>query len=239
MNERVIQPLSGRVVAVTGASRGIGESVVARLLDAGAVVIAGSRTARPGSSDRLHRVELDVSSPDSVQAFAEAAISFGVDSVVSNAGVGSFANIESFDVSEYRRIFDTNVLGTLLVCRSLVPHFRVRHDAGETSQAIIVTSDVSSRTWATGALYSGSKFAQRAIARTLAQEGQEFSLRVTEIRPGMTDTYFNGRSPGTPERESHLRPEDVADAILFALGVAPHVRIDEITMHPVTQTVDF
>ena len=229
----------GRVIAVTGAGRGIGHALVSLLADAGATVVAGSRSTIPQMSGAIHRLALDVTDPVSVQRFADAAIALGADSLVNNAGVGSFGPIEQMDVSEYRRIFDTNVLGMLLVTRAFIPHFRARHAAGFTSWAVNVTSDVSSRTFAGGALYTGSKFAQRAITRALAYEGAEYGLRVSEIRSGMVDTYFNNGTPGTAERADRLRSGDVAEAVRYALTAPLHVRVDEITVHPVTQPVEF
>ncbi|MFN8897437.1 MAG: short-chain dehydrogenase, partial [Pseudomonadota bacterium] len=64
-------------------------------------------------------------------------------------------------------------------------------------------------------------------------------LKVTEIRAGMTDTHFTGRTPGHPERALHLRPADVARAVLHALTAPLHVRVDEIVLHPAVQPVDY
>jgi NAD(P)-dependent dehydrogenase (short-subunit alcohol dehydrogenase family) len=229
-------------VAVTGASRGIGLAVATQLATLGARVLAGARSLAPAPHPLIHLQHLDVTDEASVQAFAHAAAALGVDALVCNAGVGSFAPIEDATVQEYRRIFDTNVLGTLLPCRAFMPLWRQRHagPAGEApvrSRVIIVTSDVSTRSFAGGALYAGSKHAQRALAQALAHEGQAWGLGVTEIRPGLTDTHFNGQVAGRPEAASHLRPEDVAAAVAHALSAPAHARIDEIVLHPVSQPV--
>lgn len=232
-------PLAGRVVAVTGASRGIGLGIVGLLAQSGAMVIAGARSAHASDSGLIRHVPLDVRAEASVAEFARIAISLGVDTLVNNAGVGSFAALEDASVEEFQRIFETNVLGTLLACRALIPHFKRRHLAGLASQVINVTSDVSARTFAGGGIYTASKHAQRALTHTLAHEGQGYGLRVTEIRPGMTDTYFNQREPGSPERAAHLKAADVAQAVLHAVSAPPHVRIDEILLHPVIQHVAY
>lgn len=225
--------LGGHCVAVVGASRGIGHAVVQRLQQGGARVLAAARTPIDGVE---HHV-VDVRDEAAVQRFAQAAAAAGVDAVVHNAGVGSFQPLEDTTVDEYRRIFDTNVLGLLLLCRACVPHWRARHAAGRSSRLIVVTSDVSSRSFAGGALYAGSKHAQRAVLQAMAHEGQAYGLALTELRPGMTDTHFNGRTPGEPARALHLRPADVADAVAQVLAAPAHVRIDEITLHPVVQPV--
>lgn len=242
------QPLAGRVVAVTGASRGIGQALALQLATLGACVLAGARSSAGVDHPLVHVRHLDVTDESSVEAFAAAAAELGADALVCNAGVGAFPHVEAATVQEYRRIFDTNVLGTLLPCRAFVPLWRRRHAAAQaaaqhgavpvaSSRVVIVTSDVSARSFAGGALYAGSKHAQRALAQALACEGQAYGLAVTEVRPGLTDTHFNGQVAGRPEAASHLRPQDVAAAVAHALSTPAHARIDEIVLHPVAQPV--
>lgn len=230
-------PLAGRVIAVTGASRGIGCAIAELLHSSGAKVIAGARSAHDFARAGIVSVTLDVCDEVSVQAFAQLAIEAGADSLVNNAGIGAFGAIEDATIEDYRKVFDTNVLGTLLATKHFIPEFKRRHGSGLTSRLINITSDVSARTFAGGALYTASKHAQRALTQTAAWEGERYGLRVTEIRSGMTDTYFNGNTPGRPDRTGHLRAHDVAQAVLYALSAPPHVRIDEIVLHPTAQPV--
>jgi NADP-dependent 3-hydroxy acid dehydrogenase YdfG len=231
------RPLAGRVVAVTGASRGIGLAIAQVLHAAGAQVVAGARQMPEHGLPGIGFALLDVTDEGSVQAFARRAIEAGADSLVNNAGVGVFGPLETATVEDYRRVFDTNVLGTLLATRHFLPAFRARHARGLSSHLVNVTSDVSARTFANGSIYAASKHAQRALTQAAAHEGQHFGLRVTEIRPGMTDTHFNARTPGTPERAGHLRAYDVAQAVLYALAAPAHVRVDEVVVHPTVQPV--
>lgn len=233
------QALTGRVIAVTGASRDIGWAVVEALTGQDARVITGARDVGGLTLEGAEFLPLDVTDEASVGAFAGVAIRAGVDTLVNNAGVGSFGPVEEITVAEYRRVMDTNVLGTLLVTRALVPHFRQRHTRGIGSQVVNVTSDVSAQTFAGGALYTASKHAQRAVTQSLALEGQAYGLRVTEIRPGKVDTSFGGAVRSEAERPARLRPTDVAAAVTYALTVPPHTRIDEVLLHPVTQEVVF
>jgi NAD(P)-dependent dehydrogenase (short-subunit alcohol dehydrogenase family) len=232
-------PLAGRVVALTGASRGIGRALAELLHGAGAKVIAGARSPTVFAHEAIVSVALDVSDESSVQAFAQLAIGAGVDSLVNNAGIGIFGAIEFATVEDYRKVFDTNVLGTLLTTKHFIPEFKRRHDRGLPSRLVNITSDVSARTFAGGGIYTASKHAQRALTQTAAWEGERYGLRVTEVRSGMTDTHFNGHTPGTPERAGHLRAHDVAGAVLYALSAPPHVRVDEIVLHPTVQPVVF
>ena len=232
-------PLAGRVVAVTGASRGIGCAIAELLHDSGAKVIAGARTPHVFARERIVSVGLDVCDESSVQAFAQLAIDSGADSLVNNAGIGVFGAIEDATIDDYRKVFDTNVLGTLLAIKHFIPEFKRRHGCGLTSRLVNITSDVSARTFAGGAIYTASKHAQRALTQTAAREGEAFGLRVTEVRPGMTDTHFNDQTPGRPDRAAHLRADDVAQAVLYALSAPAHVRVDEIVLHPTVQPVVF
>ena len=239
MSRPVEAPLVGRVIAVTGASRGIGCAIAELLHDAGAKVIAGARTPHDFARERIVSVGLDVCDEASVREFAQLAIESRVDSLVNNAGIGVFGAIEDANIEDYRKVFDTNVLGTLLATKHFIPEFKRRHARGLASRLVNITSDVSARTFAGGAIYTASKHAQRALTQTAAWEGERFGLRVTEIRSGMTDTYFNGNTPGRPDRAGHLRAHDVAQAVLYALSAPPHVRVDELVLHPTAQPVVF
>lgn len=237
MSHPVEAPLAGRVIAVTGASRGIGCAIAELLHDAGAKVIAGARKPHDFARERIVSVGLDVCDEASVREFAQLAIESGADSLVNNAGIGVFGAIEDATIEDYRKVFDTNVLGTLLATKHFIPEFKRRHGRGLTSRLVNITSDVSARTFAGGAIYTASKHAQRALTQTAAWEGERYGLRVTEIRSGMTDTYFNGNTPGGPDRTGHLRAHDVAQAVLYALSAPPHVRVDELVLHPTAQPV--
>ncbi|MFB9995228.1 SDR family oxidoreductase [Deinococcus oregonensis] len=161
---------------------------------------------------------LDVTDEGSANAFAEVANAAGVDALVNNAGAGSFLPVQDITPAEYHRVMDTNVLGTLLVTRALIGQFQARHAEGLTSSLVKITSDVSGRTFAGGALYTASKYAQRAVPQALAYEGHSYGLRVTEIRPGMVDTSFASSQQGEAHKAAWLCPEDIAQATLYALS---------------------
>lgn len=232
--------LSGRTIAVTGASKGIGLGIVELLSAQGASVIAGARDVNNVQVEGAIFLPLDVTDETSVRAFADAAIQAGANALVNNAGVGNFKPVQDITLEDYRRVMDTNVLGTILMTRAFIPHFQYLHATGkQTGQVVNVTSDVSSRTFAEGGLYTASKHAQRAITRALAYEGEQYGLRVTEIRPGIVDTYFSGGKPGNPQNAAYMKPSDIAQAVLYALSAPQHLRVDEIMLHPVAQDVAF
>jgi NADP-dependent 3-hydroxy acid dehydrogenase YdfG len=101
-----------------------------------------------------------------------------------------------------------------------------------------VTSDVSARTFASGGLYTASKHAQRALVRALQMEVAADGVRVSEVRPGVVATDFAGGTP-RPADDDALAPEDVAEAIAYALAQPARLRVDEILLHPHGQTPEF
>jgi NADP-dependent 3-hydroxy acid dehydrogenase YdfG len=227
--------LQGRVVAVTGASKGIGADIAIKLASLGVVVLAGARNIAGCAHAGITYVELDVTDEASVQNFAAKAAELHVDTLINNAGVGCFGPSEGISVADYRMVMDTNVLGTILVTKAFIPLFKA---AGK-GQLLNITSDVSTRTFGGGALYCASKHAQRALTQSVAMEGKAFGLRVTEIRPGMTDTYFAESQQGAAHKSEWLRVSDVTSAVVYVLSAPAHVRIDDILVHPVCQEVAF
>jgi NADP-dependent 3-hydroxy acid dehydrogenase YdfG len=227
---------TSRTVALTGASKGIGFALVQALTAGGYTVVAGARdVSNLANLPNVTALVLDVTNPSSVAAFSQAAIAQNASVLINNAGVGVFKLTEEFTLEDYHYVMDTNVLGMLLMTQAFIPHFR----AIGSSQVINITSDVSSRTFAHGALYTASKFAQRAMTRALSCEGQSYGLRVTEIRSGKVDTFFAGTPQGADFKQQDLRPEDVARAVVYALEQPENVRLDEILVHPTSQPVEF
>ena len=230
--------LTDQVAIVTGASRGIGKAISLLLALQGAKVVAVAR-----SEDEL--IELtnktqglgivaDVADEnDAAHVVAETLRQYGrLDIVVCNAGVGSFNELENFSDAEWDRIFDTNVKGTFLLCKAVVPYFK----AQKKGHIVGITSDVAKRTFAHGTAYGASKYAQDAVLGSLRKEVRPHGIKVSTIYPGLVDTYFNDTRPGSAEAEkTHLRPADVAQAVRYVLEAPAHVVIDELMLHPLTQ----
>lgn len=230
--------LAGRVAVITGASRGIGAATVRELAAAGARVAAGARALGELSAlaaelgTAVAPLALDVRDEASVAEFARTVDErLGApDIVIANAGVGSFHELHEFPVLEFDEIFAVNVRGTFLTLREFLPGLRQRGRG----HVVVVTSDVATRTIARGGPYAASKHAQRAMLQALAREVNPLGIRVTEIRPGLVDTHFGGRTPGSAKLSGRvaLRAGDVARAIVYALAQPEEVRVDEILFHP-------
>jgi len=193
--------LVGKVAVVTGASKGIGAGIAKEFAEAGASVIVNYVSAKQ-DADRvvdeiIKRAGKAVAIQGSVakkteveKLFTEAEKAFGkIDILVNNAGVYEFVLLEEVTEQQFHRMFDTNVLGTILATQEALKHF---NPAG--GSIINIGSLASVLTPPTGVVYNATKAAVDAITRTLAKELGARKIRVNAIRPGMviTDGVITG-----------------------------------------------
>ena len=229
-----------RVAVVTGASRGLGATFARVFAEEGFAVALGARDL--AAVERLAAElpggafahPLDVSVPASVDAFRRAVVDrFGrLDALVNNAGVGVFKRLDEHTWEDWERTFRVNVFGAWAVTAAFLSELRANRGL-----VLMVSSDVSTRTFPTGGSYTASKFALRALTRTLQQEHPD--LRVLELRPGAVDTWFAGSSPGAPGKDWFLQPEVVGEAVRFALRLPPGARVEEIVLRSAAQAPEF
>ena len=230
--------LTDQVAIVSGASRGIGRAIALLLALQGAKVVAVARSEQELADLTLKTQGLSIVADIADEANAQHVVDETLrrlgrlDILICSAGVGSFNELEHFSSAEWDRIFDTNVKGTFLLCKAAVPHFKA-HKKGH---IVGITSDVAKRTFAHGTAYGASKFAQDAVLASLRKEVRPHGIKVSTIYPGLVDTYFNDTTPGSAEaKKTHLRPSDVAQAVRYVLEAPPHVVVDELMLHPLTQ----
>ena len=226
------RPITDTVVALTGASAGIGNATARLLVEEGAKVVVGARR-----SERLEQLEqelgaenvasvtMDVRSPEDNRRLVATAIErFGrLDSIVPNAGIGLYGGITDHDDEHVAEMMETNYAGTVWSVRAAVPHLR---DAGG-GDVVIVSSVAGLSGGGDEAVYAGTKFAQVGLAGALDRELREHGIRVTAICPAGVHTEFamgTGRTEDSPELETYLRPEDVAHAIVSVLQQPRRVR---------------
>jgi NADP-dependent 3-hydroxy acid dehydrogenase YdfG len=239
--------LSSKVVAVTGASSGIGEATAVACARAGAAVALAARR-----SDRIEKlaeriteeggraiaVPTDVSDEAQARAFIETTHSeLGrLDVLVNNAGVMLLGPIENAPTEEWRRMIEANVFGVLYCTHAALPLMR-EQGGGH----IINVSSVAGRVARQGSgVYNLTKFGVGAFSESLRQEGVPLGVRVTLIEPGAVDTELSGHNrPEVLEQIKQrfgdierLTAEDIARAILYAIGQPPHVSINEVLVRP-------
>jgi NADP-dependent 3-hydroxy acid dehydrogenase YdfG len=231
-----------RVAVITGASSGIGAATARRLHAEGFDVIAGARRIA-----RLREVTepigataiaLDVRDRASVEAFAAQVPRCDV--LVNNAGGAlGLEPMAQADEEHWRQMWETNVLGLMLVTRALLPKL----EASGNGHIVNVGSIAGFETYAGGAGYTSVKHGVRAISRTLRLELLGKPVRITEIDPGMVETEFSVvRFGGDAERAAKvyegimpLTGDDIADCIAWAVTRPRHVNIDEMVVRPVAQ----
>lgn len=219
-----MRDLNGTVVAITGASSGIGAATARALGVEGASVVLGARRKdrltelADELGSRVAIVEMDVrASEDSLRMVDQAVESFGhLDAIVVNAGVGMYGGIMDQTDDEIRAMIDTNVAGSIWPIRAAVP--RLLENGG--GDIVIVASVAGLRGAGDEAVYAATKHAQVGLAGGLDRELREKNIRVSTIAPGGTATEFamgTGRTPDMPGLADMLDAEDMAAAVVTVL----------------------
>lgn len=199
-----------KVWFVTGASSGLGLSLVKKLLSNGFRVVATTRNIPSlieevgGPSSSFLPLEVQLTDQGSVQSAVETSIAhFGrIDVVVNNAGYAQIGTLEELSDQEARENFDVNVFGALNVIRAVMPHLRKQR-----SGQIFNISSVGGLygSFAGWGIYCSTKFALAGFTEALAEEAKEFGVKVTVVYPGYFRTNFLGkgsvRTPKTPISE--------------------------------------
>jgi 3-oxoacyl-[acyl-carrier protein] reductase len=217
--------LAGSVVAITGATAGIGRETARQLVALGAKVALGGRrqdrldalVAELGAENAVG-VAMDVRRPeDNARLVAAAVQRWGrLDSVVPNAGIGMYGGILDQSDEALAEMMDTNYAGTVWTVRAALPPML---DAGG-GDIVIVSSVAGFRGGPDEAVYAGTKHAQVGLAGSLDRELREHGVRVTLICPAGTATEFAvgaGRTDDDPRFAEWLTADDVAAAVVATL----------------------
>jgi 3-oxoacyl-[acyl-carrier protein] reductase len=228
--------LAGKVVLVTGASRGIGAAVSRALSARGAQLGLGSRSGDDLGLEGAVSRPCDVRDLAEVEALVAATVErFGrLDAVVANAGVGSYHSFLETPLEHLEEMLDVNLRGTLYTVRAALPHLL----AAGGGDLIAIASEAGRRGVPGQAVYCASKFGQVGFMRSLDHELRELGIRCTSICPGGVATDFAlsegyGRSPESIGGMMH--PEDVSDLVVFALTRPRGHRILEVALRPMTE----
>ena len=241
--------IEGKVVVITGASSGLGETTARHLAARGAAVVLAARRADRletiaaeirAAGGKVEVVQTDVTRQDEVRALIESAVrAFGkVDVLVNNAGLMSIAPMSETKVEEWDRMIDINIKGVLYGIAAALPVFQQQGNGHFINIASVAGIKVFSPG---GTVYSGTKFAVRAISEGLRHEVGG-AIRTTTIEPGAVDSELK---LGSSHAESAAFVNDfykiaipadtVARAIAYAIEQPADVDINEIVLRPTQQ----
>ena len=240
--------LKDRVVMITGASSGFGREAARMLVGLGAKVVLGARREENlkklcdelGSEVATYKAT-DVTSKEQMHALAQHGIKlFGhIDSLVNNAGVMPLSLLKKGRTDEWDQMIDVNIKGVLYGIDSVYSHMLER----ESGQIINISSVAGKRVMPGSAVYSGTKYAVRAISEGLRLESAG-KIQVTCIYPGAfkTELAFSIKDESMLEAlmsrgiGNIAQPaERVAESIIYALQLDPGVSVNEIVIRPTAQ----
>src|SRR5271156_1191057 len=236
--------LNNRVVLITGASSGIGEATARQLAANGARVVLGARRTerlqaiaadieKAGGTARLR--SLDVVDRDDMEVFAAFAESeFGaIDVLVNNAGVMPLSPLSALKADDWNWMIDVNIRGVLHGIAAVLP----RMEAQGYGHIINVSSVGGFVAQPTGAVYSATKFAVRALSEGLRKESDK--IRCTCIYPGVVESELaetisdaTARERMRTYRQIAIKPDAIGRAILYAIEQPNEVDVNEIVVRP-------
>ncbi|WP_042162028.1 SDR family oxidoreductase [Paenibacillus gorillae] len=245
-----MENIKDKVVIITGASSGIGEATAKLLAQRGAKVVLAARR-----EERLQAVvkeieqeggtavymKADVVSSDDMQKLAQFTLSqYGrIDVLVNNAGIMPVSRLNELRVTEWDQMIDVNIKGVLYGIAAVLPTMREQKGGHILNVSSVAGYEVSP----TSAVYSGTKFAVRAISEGLRKEESPSSnIRSTIIAPGITETELLGtvNSPEVKAMAAHIgglaiSPYSIARAIAYAINEPEDTGVNEIIIRPTAQ----
>ena len=239
-----IQNLTDKVAVITGASSGIGDATARLLVEEGVdVVLAARRKSRIDAlaeelGPKAVSIQTDVGDPEQVENLFELVKERfgGLDLLFNNAGVGIFGPFANSEPEDWRTVIDANLYGVLNCTQAAIPLMK-----GRTGAMISTVSSVAGRYGFEGwSVYCATKFAVVGFHDALRKELGEDGIRVSLIEPGATWTEWGHNIPDAVKNERRerldaLKPEDVAQALVYSFAQAPNVLVEEILIRPVKQ----
>lgn len=234
--------IKGKIVIITGASKGIGRAIALQMASQGAKLALMARSEKELWEVQKMAESLggkciaftgDIADETFVNnAVAETISKFGtVDIVINNAGFGVFKPSEDINVAEWDSVFATNVKGTFLVSNAAIPVMK----KNKSGHIINIASDVAKRVFAGGSLYCASKYAQDAYSMAIRKELRPHNIKVSVVYSGLVDSSFHADPEGHSSHNWWLKNEDMANAIVYIASQPAHVVIDELMIHPLAQ----
>ena len=244
------QPLTGQTALVNGGTRGIGRTVAASLLAAGAdVVLTGTRreaaeetaeqltTAAPPGT-RAHGAACDVTDDESVAAVAAflRELGGGLHILINNAGLGIYRPTPELSTADFSRVVETNLVGVFRVTSAVLPLLLeagadAQNDAPSGATIVNVGSLAGRHPFKGGAAYNASKFGLVGLTEAMMLDLREAGVRVATVMPGSVATGFAGRD-AEDGKDWKLSPEDVAEAVMSVVTQRSQALASRIELRP-------
>ncbi|EKM3679818.1 SDR family oxidoreductase [Vibrio alginolyticus] len=235
-----------KLIVITGASSGIGEAIARHFSEQGhALLLLARRVERLEALNLPNTLceKVDVTDKASFEAAIEKAEAlYGpVDALVNNAGVMLLGQIDTQEASEWKRMFDVNVIGLLNGMQSVLAPMTARNSG----TIINISSIAGKKTFPDHAAYCGTKFAVHAISENVREEVASSNVRVTTIAPGAVETELLSHTTSQDIKDGYdawkvdmggvLAADDIARAVLFAYQQPQSVCVREIALAPTKQ----
>jgi 3-oxoacyl-[acyl-carrier protein] reductase len=233
-----MKSLTGKVAIVTGAGRGIGRAIAVALSRAGARVVLAARSEaelrsvaeeiRGGNGDALV-LPTDVTRDEELDRLVQRTLKEwgGIDILVNNAGWGKTGPVVNSKVEDWDTTLQVNLRAPMVLSRLVLPAMLEKKGG-----AIINIGSISAKAGqANTAAYSASKFGVLGFTQSLFEEVREYGVKVSVILPGFVDTPLIPQNKRV-DRSKMIRPEDIAETVLFVLSSPPNSCPVEITVRP-------
>ena len=241
------QNIENKVIVITGASSGLGAETARYLSSLGAKVVLGARRVERleslakelGLSSQAY-LRTDVTDHTQVKALVDRAVELHghIDVIINNAGLMPNSMLDKLKVDEWDRMIDVNIKGTLYGIAAALPYMK----AQKSGQIINVSSVAGHKVKAGSAVYSGTKWAIRAISEGLRQEVKPWNIRTTIVSPGAVDTELTSTITDEDIAESMAKSYEnaipassFARVVAFAISQPDDVDINEILFRPTVQ----
>ncbi|MCQ6275532.1 SDR family oxidoreductase [Bacillus sp. V3B] len=222
--------LSGKTIAITGSSKGIGKETATLLENLGANLVLGSRSSKQRVNSNVLNLPLDVTDEKSVKAFYEGAIHhFGtVDVLINSAGVGMFASLLDSATEDFDQMINVNLRGTYLTCK-----YFGQHMAKQGKGHILNLVSIAGTTALPGCGgYSASKFGVMGLTKVLQAELRQTGVQVTSVIPGSISSSFWDQIDPKPDLSNMIPTKTVAQHLLYLINQPSGAFVDEITIMP-------
>lgn len=217
-------------ILLTGASKGIGKSILKKLMEANDnciyVISQNIEKIDPKYKEKIKLYDCDLSNIIQVQKTIKEILkdSKGIDILINNAGIGKFNYVENFTIEEWNEVLSINLTVPFLLIKNVLPSMKEKNNG----KIINISSDASHMGFSEGSLYCASKFGLRGFTDSLRKEVIGQNIAITNISPGRVDTNFNNKKEG--DRPNSLSADDIAKQVIFVINQRERCEIEEIIL---------